>query len=33
MSRQTQIDPLLLAELLEKVLGLGYDPNRLNLAK
>jgi len=33
LSRQPQMDPLLLAGLLEKVRGLGYDPSRLILAK
>jgi len=33
LSRQPQMDPLLLDGLLEKVRSLGYDPNRLILAK
>ncbi|MCK9293923.1 MAG: lipocalin family protein [Desulfobulbaceae bacterium] len=33
LSRQPQMDPLLLAGLLEKVRGLGYDPSLLILAK
>jgi apolipoprotein D and lipocalin family protein len=33
LSRQPQMDPLLLAGLLGKVRSLGYDPNRLILAK
>ncbi|MBU0967054.1 MAG: lipocalin family protein [Proteobacteria bacterium] len=33
LSRQPQMDPLLLDSLLGKVRSLGYDPNRLILAK